>query len=166
MGDIIRSVAVLGLIVAALYIVGQAFTRTPENPVRPVDFAPIAQSARQVAAYPLYTPAELPKDWYANGARFEPGDEQIWHLGVLTDQTRYIGLEQARLPVDEMIKRFSEGSKRDGSLDIDGTSWQRWTGPGDRLTLVREVTGGTVLITTTSAPLGDVRRYVASLVDG
>ncbi|EFQ82750.1 hypothetical protein HMPREF0063_11959 [Aeromicrobium marinum DSM 15272] len=166
MGDILRSVAVMGGIVLALWVAGLTLTRTPETAVRPVDYEPIAQSARQVVEYPLLSPGTLPDGWLANGARFSPGPDQLWHLGVLTDQERYIGLEQSTLPADEMVERFAEGSEPDGTIEVGDRVWELRSGPDDRITLVDETDGATTLVTTGTAPIGDVRRYVALLSAG
>jgi hypothetical protein len=87
-------VLVLGI---GVFVVLRDFDRVdPAGPVRPVDYATPAKFAQQAAHFELLTPPRLPDGWAATSVRFDdtPG-KQSWHLGVLTDQQRYIGVEQA-----------------------------------------------------------------------
>jgi hypothetical protein len=159
MGDVLRTVAVLGVIVLGLWGIGLFFTVTPETPVETVDYAEAVESARPVAEFPLLAPESLPDGWRATSARFEPSS---WHLGVLTDDDEYIGLEQVTSGAAAAVSRFAEGSEAAGDVEIDGETWQRRTGPKGRTTLVREADGVTTLINA-SAPFEEVERYVSSL---
>ena len=163
MGDVVRSVAVLTVIVLGLWAFGQFKTSTPADPVGEVDWQGTAASARQAATYPLLAPTELPDGWRSNGVRFTPGVGQEWHLGVLTDDDRYIGLEQAKVTLADLIKTHVEGARPDGTVEIAGTTWQRYVGPNDKLTLTQESPEVSTLVTTTTAPFDDVKRFVESL---
>ncbi len=166
MGDIVRSVAVLSLLVFALWAVGLIQTDTPDDPVREIDYAGTADSARQAATYPLLAPGELPAKWRVNGVRFEPGTLQAWHLGVLTADDRYIGLEQVTGPADDLLEQWADGFESAGTVDLAGRTWQRYNGSDDsEVTLVHEAPEGTTLVTTTTAPFNDVETFVESLTD-
>ncbi|MFT4300073.1 MAG: DUF4245 domain-containing protein [Aeromicrobium sp.] len=166
MGDIVRSVGVLAVIVLALWGLGLLITHTPDDPVSDVDYATTADSARQAATYGLLAPADLPEGWRANGVRFTPGSTQAWHLGVLTDEDRYIGLEQDKRPLDDVLEEHAEGAKQAGMVEIDGVTWQRFDGPKDRITLVRETPEVTTLVTTSTAPVEDLRTFIGTLTTG
>ena len=50
MGDILRSVAVIGVIVLAVWAFGKIFTTDPGDPVKPVDYAQVVQQDLDAAA--------------------------------------------------------------------------------------------------------------------
>ncbi len=160
MGDIARSVGVLGGIVLVLFGIGQLVTITPERPTtRTVDYRTAAESSRTVADFELLAPTSLPDGWRATSVRYEEGS---WHLGVLTDDDAYIGLEQVRISEERAVERFAEGSRSDGTAVIDGVSWSRRAGPDDDTTYLRR-DGGMTNLVTGSAPRSEIERYVSSL---
>ena len=164
MGDVVRSVVVLSLIVLGIWVFGLLQTETPEDPIgESVPYADTAASARDVATYPVLAPANLPTDWRVNGVRFTPSGTQAWHLGVLTDENRYIGLEQEKVSVDDLLETYAEGAQEAGTLDVDGVVWQRFDGPGKSVTLVQETPEVTTLVTTSTAPLADVETFLRRL---
>ncbi len=71
-GDIFRSIAVLGIIVLALYGLGQFFTSTPDQVTASVDWKPAAESAQRSADYTVLAPDELPDGWHATSERYDP----------------------------------------------------------------------------------------------
>lgn len=159
MGDIVRSVAVLGVIVLGLYGFGQLFSREPETPTPAVDYATIVDQVRPVADFKVLAPSSLPKGWQANKASF---DIEGWHLGVLTDDKEYIGLDQATVSVERAVERFADGSKADGTADIDGETWSVRKGPNGRTTYVRRDGDATaVVIGTPSRKV--IEDYLSSL---
>lgn len=159
MGDIIRSVLVLGLIILALWGLGKFFTRTPDDPVKAIDYATVVSQARPAADFALVAPDSLPSGWKATSARFEPNS---WQLGVLTDDEEYIGLFQVKVGIDRAVDRFADGSKDAGSAEIAGEAWTVRKGPKDRLTYVRREGGLTTLINGT-ASRSVIEDYVSSL---
>lgn len=163
MGDILRSVLVLGVVLVLVYGVGQLiYGRDPESVAPEVDYASAAQSAQQVADFGVLVPATLPDGWRANSARYEPGDRGGWHLGMLTDDDEYIGVEQMKRSETALVREFAEGSTEDGTVTIDGRAWQVRSGASNPVVLVTTIDGTTVLVTAT-APREQVERYVASL---
>lgn len=159
MGDIIRSVAVIGLIIVAIYAFGKLFTQEPEDPVKAIDYTTVVGQARPAAEFKLLAPTSLPKGWKATSARFNP---TAWHLGVLTDDEEYIGLEQIKGSVTRAIDTFADGSKADGTADVDGERWSVRKGPSDRTTYVRNEGGVTTLVVgTASRPV--IEKYISSL---
>lgn len=159
MGDIIRTMVVFGALILALYGLGQLFTSTPDTSVKPIDYAPIAAQAGSAATFPLASPAQLPEGWRATSARYQANG---WHLGVLTDDDDYVGLEQLTSSVDRAVERFAEGSKLDGPAEVAGVTWTVRTGPDGRITYVRDENGLTTLVNS-SAPRSVVEDYIESL---
>jgi hypothetical protein len=159
MGDILRTTGVIGLILLGLYGFGRFFTQEPDSPVKAIDYAAVVEQARPAADFALLAPKALPAGWQATSARFEPGS---WHLGVLTDDQEYIGLEQLGADVDRAVDRFAQGSRAAGTADVGGETWTVRRGPQDRLTYVRRDGGLTTLVNGTAAR-SVIEDYVASL---
>lgn len=159
MGDIIRSMVVIGVIILGLYGFGQLFTATPENKVKTVDYVSVVEQARPAASFPLIAPATLPEGWRATSARFQTSG---WHLGVLTDDDDYVGLEQLRSTPDRAIDRFAEGSRSDDTAEVAGKTWSVRTGPDGRVIYLRHEDGLTTLINST-ASRAIVEDYIVSL---
>ena len=159
MGDVVRSVAVLGALVLALWGFGQFFTNTPDTAVKPIDYAAAVKSARPTAQFELLAPAALPKGWVATSAKFTP---ETWHLGVVTDDEEYVGLEQRKVDARDLIEVYAKGSKAAGTATLGGETWNVRTGPDDDVTFVRTESGLTTLVTG-EAPRAEVEAYVSSL---
>ncbi len=159
MGDVVRSVAVLGALVVALWGFGQLFVRTPDDTIKPIDYVDTVRSARPAAEFELLAPASLPKGWVATAAKFTP---TTWHLGVVTDDEEYVGLEQSKVAAKQLIDVYAKGSKADGTVTIDGETWDLRKGPDGDVTFVRTESGLTTLVTG-EAPRAEVEAYVSSL---
>lgn len=158
-GDIIRSVVVIGAVIIGLYGIGQLFTAKPDSVVEPIDYAQVVSQARPAATFPLAAPTGLPEGWRATSARFQ---ENGWHLGVLTDTDDYVGLEQLKGTAARAVDRFADGSKSSGTAEVAGQTWNVRTGPKGRLTYLRNEDGLTTLLNTTVSR-SVLEDYIASL---
>ncbi|WP_165570456.1 DUF4245 domain-containing protein [Aeromicrobium sp. IC_218] len=163
MGDILRSVLVLGLVLVVIYGIGQLiYGRDPESPAPKVDYATAAQTSQRAADFGVLVPAELPDGWQSNSARFEPGERGGWHLGVLTADDEYIGLEQFKRSEAQLVREFADGAEDAGTVDIDGRTWRVLKGAENPVVLVTTIDDTAVLVTAT-APRAQVEDYVATL---
>jgi hypothetical protein len=151
----------MGVILVGLFFVGQLFWGNEPEERPGVEYAQTVEDVRRTAPYAVYAPTSLPEGWRANGVTFEPGREGRWHLGVLTGDDRYIGLEQALRSPRRMVEEFAPDVERRRDVEVAGESWQLWTG-GDETTFVREEGQTTVLVTGT-APREEIERYLAML---
>jgi hypothetical protein len=141
--------AMIVLIVVVIgFVVFRAVNRNDvENPVKPLDYAQPAEFAREQARFPLLAPDELPDGWIATSVRFANGRDQSWHLGMLTDEEKYVGLEQQQETVDDMVEEHvDEEAERGDDVEIDGQTWQTFTDEDDDLALVRETDEVTTLL--------------------
>ena len=164
MGDIVRSVFVIGLIILGLWLFGRLLF-TDDEPVSlpAVDYRTTVDQARPAASYPLLAPEALPKGWRATSARFTP---TTWHLGIQsTGDEDYIGLEQVPVSVTRAVERFAEGSVEAGETTIAGETWSVRSGPKGRWTFARSDGDVTTLVNGTTSK-AFLARYVASLSDG
>jgi hypothetical protein len=159
MGDIIRSMVVIAVIILAVFGFGKLFTATPETVVKPIDYVTVVDQARPAATFPLAAPATLPEGWRATSARFQANG---WHLGILTDEDEYVGLEQLTSSIDRAVDRFAEDSKPDGTAEVAGQSWTVRSGPDGRVIYVRNADGLTTLVNS-SASRAVVEDFIESL---
>lgn len=163
--DIIRSVVVIGLIILGLFAFGKLFTSTPDQTVSTVDYQQVLKQAQAGTDLSLLAPATLPSGWRATSARFEPGADMSggsWHLGVLTADEEYVGVEQTPVSTKQAVDRWGAGSKASGSAEVAGQVWSVRTGPGDRLVYVKREGDRTTLVNGTIGQAG-IERYISSL---
>ena len=173
---LLGALLVLLLGIGAFVVLRDVNRVDPGSPVQAVDYAQPARFAQRVAEFELLAPRELPEGWISTSVRFEDDpEEQSWHVGLLTDEQRYIGLEQAERTVAAMVADFvDEEAVEAGEVDVDGTTWARWTDPerdpeadpaeaseGD-LALVGETDGATTLVVGTVSQ-DQLTEVVASL---
>lgn len=159
----VGAMLVLVLVVSAFVLLRDLNRADPASPVEPVDFAQPAEYARSEADFALLAPDELPEGWYATSVRFIAGEEQAWHLGVLTDERRYVGLEQADRPVSDMVDDFvDEGADKGQDVMIDGQTWETWTDEDDDLALVRQTDDVTTLVVG-AVPQATLEQFLATL---
>jgi hypothetical protein len=161
-GDPLRTTVVVLAIMAVLGGAQQLLSSPPDDPVRPVDYAPVADAARDVAPFDVLAPGELPAGWRATTVRYVPGDDARWHLGILTDDDLYVGLEQGLGSPEELVELHAPDSAAEGELDVGDSTWQLLR-DGDETTLVRDEKGPGATLVTGDAPQEDVERLAASL---
>jgi hypothetical protein len=138
-------VILLGLVIA--FVVLRDLNRNdPPDPVRAVDYRRSAAYASERAGFDVLAPRSLPEGWKATTARFTP-EPGRWHLGVLTDAGRYVGLEQAPGPVRSMVDRYVDpGATRGEAVTVEGRNWRAWSDDGGDTALVSREDGITTLV--------------------
>lgn len=149
----------MGVLLLGAFVVGQLVTVTPDRPERRVDLSDAVAGARAVAKFDVVAPDALPRGWVANSTR---SGSEAWHLGVLTPDDKYIGLEQATASPKEILREFVPESRAAGTVELAGKAWHvRTESDGDRIYL-RDF-GETSILVVGSARRADVERYVSSL---
>lgn len=153
----VGAMAILLAVIVAFVLLRDLNRDDPESPVEPLDYRPSLAFAREQASFEVVAPDRLPPGWEATNVEFTP-DPSRWHLGVLTDQGRYVGLEQAVASQTSMVQTYVDGDASHGNdVTIDGQTWSSWSDSGGDSALVR--TGGKV----TTLVVGTVEQGV--LVD-
>lgn len=146
----IGAMLVLLAVIAGFLVIRELGRTTPETPVRAVDYVESAEYARSQASFDVVAPESLPDGWRATSARYTPAPAERWHLGVLTDEERYVGLEQGPRPEGPMVEEYvDEAAARGEQVRVDGAGgveqWTSYTDDGD-LALVRHEGGVTTLV--------------------
>lgn len=135
----------------------------PSTPVQTVSYAEEASAAAKAADFTLLAPPRLPSGWRATSVRYtdRPGH---WHLGVLTEQDRYIGLEQGDQSRRSALKTYVGASASRGpAVVVSGTRWLSWHDTGGDLALVRSQGRTTTLVVGHLVPRRTLVSYVAGL---
>lgn len=161
LGDIVRTTAVMSAFILVLAGIAWWFTVEPDQK-ESVDYQSALTSARRDASFDLLAPTTLPPGWYANSVRYQPGVKGRWHLGVVTDQDDYIGLEQTSVSVRRTVAQFASETEARGKVEAGGFEWQLRKSKKSETTLVRRAGDITVLVTGT-APQKVIERYAGSL---
>jgi hypothetical protein len=156
-------VVLVGIILAYLGV--QALvTDQPSSSVRTVDWASVVPGAREAAGFDLLAPSSLPRGWKATSVSFTDTTPSHWHLGVLTEADRYVGIEQGYESVSSMVSAFvDDRATRGPAVDVSGQPWTSWTDSGGDLALVRRSAGVTTLVVGHDVPRSTLVSYTASL---
>jgi Protein of unknown function (DUF4245) len=158
--DALRTIGVLGALLIASFFVGKFFTVHPDRPASVVPLGDAVAGARAIATFDVIAPQRLPAGADATSARFTP---DTWHLGVLTKDKEYLGLEQAVAKPATLVHDFAAKSRVTGSAQVAGRRWvTRAEADGDRV-YVRDF-GATSVLVISSANRAETERYVSSLV--
>ncbi|WBQ06918.1 DUF4245 domain-containing protein [Kribbella sp. CA-293567] len=118
-------------LLACFIVVGflAAVTWRPKSEkVRAIEYTAQLEDARKVASW-VRGPEPMPAGWTATNVEFRAPQQSpiTWHLGIVTDQKKYVGLEQSNVTskgfqTDELGK-----TSDDGTSTVAGVVWQRKT---------------------------------------
>lgn len=163
-GGMVGAMVVLIAVVLAFVAFRDLNRSDPASPVDEVDYTKAAEVARDAAGIEILAPRSLPAGWRATSVRFADGAEGRWHLGLLTDDDQYVGLEQSDDPVRSMVRtHVDREADRTGGVTIGGDRWSRWADDGGDVALVRRAEGTTTLVVGHDVPPDELQGFVASL---
>ena len=135
---LVAALVLLVLVIGAFVVLREVTRTAPTTSVEPVEWRSAATYARAEADFGVLAPRRLPPGWYATSVRFERGDGPSWHLGMLTGEGRYVGLEQRADSAVTMVEEFVDEEAAPGDeVVIAGQTWQAWSDDEDQA-LVRE----------------------------
>lgn len=139
---------ILLLLVIVAFVAVRGFSRdVPDGEQPAVDYAPVAREARKTGLL-APAPQPLPQGWKATSVRFTPPDAQqpskagSWHLGLLTDDERYVALEETSENLDDLLPETVPEPSRGAVMRIDGRTWRAWTGTDDAYALTTSLGDG------------------------
>ena len=163
--DMVISMAVVGLGIAALMLV--TWRPKPEAQVRVIDWKPAATAAQSASQYPVVTPVGLPDQWRATSARFESEPQSagrpVWHVGYVTPNNAYAGVEQSDADPAIFISRTVDGGRPDGEVVIGGRAWQSYAPGANGFRSLVRTEGGSTVIVTGSADSAELTALAAAL---
>jgi hypothetical protein len=138
--DLVLSIVVLlvpvVLLVWAYRVLGH---ETPPS----VDATPAYEAARVAHKFDLLTPGGLPSGWRVTVAQYRDG---VLRVGLLAPSGAGAQVVETASPVDTVVPaELGTGARADGTVTVQGTAWQRYTG-GRARALVLATPGRTVLV--------------------
>ena len=161
---LLAAMLVLVLLLLAYVVVQRLTAAHDTDPTPTVDYAAELPAARKAAGFDLLAPPRLPAGWRATSVRFSPRPGGHWHLGVLTDRERYVGIEQDSDAVGSMVEQYvDDNAARGAAVDVAGRPWASFTDSGGDLALVRRLRGTTTLVVGHDVPRSELVAYTASL---
>jgi hypothetical protein len=102
--------------------------RPKSEKVRAVEYTAQLEDAKKLAPW-VRGPAPMPDGWAATSVEFRAPEQSpiTWHLGIVTTEKKYVGLEQSNVT----NKRFQSDelgqTTDDGTSTVAGVVWQRKT---------------------------------------
>ena len=160
------------MLVTVLAVVAFAALRavTSDNepiPARAVDYTAEVERARADKQLVVMAPERLPLGWRATSATYTGGASATWHLGSLTEERKYVGVEEARASIEDLVEEHVDAkAERGKDVIIAGAPWQTWTDVGGDYAVARllPAAGATesVLVVGT-APADEIRDFAGSL---
>jgi hypothetical protein len=113
------------IVVAFLMIVTW---RPKSEKVNEVAYTAQLQDARKVASW-VRGPEPMPAGWKATSVEFRAPQQSpvSWHLGIVTDQKKYVGLEQSNVTTRGFQSDKLGKTSDDGTSTVAGVVWQRKT---------------------------------------
>ena len=162
------------LIVVFLIVVGLVWIRSTgqrPTPVPTADWTAWVKAGRAEQGLSLFAPARLPRGWRATSAHYTSGSDPRWHLGLLTDTGKYVGVEESRASTRDLVEQYVDtAAVRGTDVTVGGQPWQTWTDSGGDYALVRSVDVGgrpyeSVLVGGSASPTA-VRDFAATLTSG
>lgn len=115
-------------LIALIYL----FTYTPVtgDPVKVVDYTPTLTAVRSSGAFKVGAPVGLSSDWRATSVRYTPvaTDSTIatWHLGFVTPDDGYVGLEQSNGADAGFVKDSTTKGQAVGTQVVEGKTWNKY----------------------------------------
>ena len=152
--DMVRSLALVLVAVGALVLL----VPRPSEPIRqPVDVASAVAQA-QDAGLPVVEP-RVPESWYPNAARYArsgPAGTATFHVGYVTPDERFAGVQVARQPGPEWLREVTARGREVGTQDVAGQAWDELlSDDGTRRSLVLQ-DGEVTTVVTGTATLDDL----------
>lgn len=160
--DMVLSMLVVTGAVALLFL---PWNHRNVDPVKVVDPAATVATARASVSWPVLTP-HLPATWRCTSARIDAaGDAQpIVHLGYLTPDTRYVGIEESATKETSFVHDAVVGGQPAGTSTINGVTWTRYeSADGVQKSLVQRANAATYVVNS-QADWPELETFARSLV--
>ncbi|MFC0625924.1 DUF4245 domain-containing protein [Kribbella deserti] len=100
--------------------------RPHEEKIRAVDYSNHLAEGRKLASW-LKAPEPMPTDWQATSVELRAPEQSpiTWHLGIITNEKKYVGLEQSNMAPRKFLSEELGKTEDDGVSTVNGATWQR-----------------------------------------
>lgn len=143
--DMVRSLGLCLLVVVPIWYLAQPPSES-EQRVRVVEQAPDIQTWRD-SADPAPAPEQVPAGWQPTVSQYRP-DPASLRLGWNVSSNRYVEFAATTGPSGPFVAELTGKELPDGSVDVDGTDWDRYVDDDGSVSLVRADNAGTVVVGT------------------
>ncbi|RNL80858.1 DUF4245 family protein [Nocardioides marmorisolisilvae] len=162
---------IVALAVALVTAIGWYYIGRPDEsqqPVQTVEWQPWVKAGKADHKLLMLAPSALPEGWRATSANYVSGVSPHWHLGMLTGTGKFVGVDEARDTVADMVETYVDANAVKGDdVEINGLRWQTWTDDGGDYALVQTFVGPDGnqenVVVVGSAADAQIRAFVASL---
>lgn len=170
-GGLIGAMVVTVVAVVGFWGLNALNTDHESTPVRAVDYTAMMRAGRDDHKLLVMAPPSLPTGWKATSASYLTGTTPTWHLGMLTDKHNYVGVEEAKGPVHDLVNQYVDTAAAQGKdVTIGEQTYQTWTDAKGDYAVSRTVhTGGSDVesyLVVGSAPDHTIRELAATLEGG
>ena len=161
---LIGALVVVLVLIASIWALSRLTDRGTSDPATTVDYSASLAEARHAAPFDVLAPSPAPLGWRATSAEWDGvGPEVSWHLGFLTSDGDYVGLEQGNAPATDFVPASTPATQPADTVMVGAQRWQSLVSDdGDEHALVRQGRGVTTVVTGT-APVSDLLAFAASL---
>ncbi|NYG06290.1 hypothetical protein BJ986_000777 [Phycicoccus badiiscoriae] len=145
--NIVRSLLVIGVIVAALIAIVPRVNSVSQPPV---DVPGASVEVAKESGWPIERPVALPDGWKATSVRYvrSTGGLMTWHAGYQTPTGNYIALEQTKDATAAWVEAQTNRAAHTGEVQAGGRTWGTYVRSGKvQNSLVHRAQGPTELTT-------------------
>ena len=133
--DMVLSMAVVGAVVAGLFLVVVWQRPEVQGSITPVvDVDGVIAQVQVSGPFTVRQPSDLPEGWTPTSARFEDAAESgalggsVMHIGYVTPDGSYAEVKQTDAARDVALSEWVDGAVVDGTqepIEIAGVTWRR-----------------------------------------
>ncbi len=100
--------------------------RPKQEKITAVEYTAQLEDAKKVAPW-VRGPAPMPAGWTATSVEFRTPEQSpiTWHLGIVTNEKKYVGLEQSNVTGTKFQSEELGKTTDDGTSSVEGVTWQR-----------------------------------------
>jgi hypothetical protein len=170
-GGLVGAMLVTVVAVVGFWGINALKTDHEVTPVPAVDYAAMVRAGRADHKLRVMAPPSLPSGWKATSATYATGTDPTWHLGTLTEKGKYVGVEEARGGVRDLVEQHVDPQAEQGKdVTIDGETYQTWSDVGGDYAVSRTLplagTDVESFLVVGSAPESAIRDFAATLEAG
>lgn len=123
-GNMVFALVICLAVVA--FLVTVTWRPKKEAQPNPVEYTAQLEDARKAAAW-VRGPEPMPSGWVATSVQFRTPQQApiTWHLGVVTNERKYVGLEQSNVSGGKYVADKLGRTSDDGTASVGGVTWQR-----------------------------------------
>ncbi|MFC5267159.1 DUF4245 domain-containing protein [Kribbella qitaiheensis] len=102
--------------------------RPKSEKINAIEYSAQLEDAKKVAPW-VRGPAPMPDGWTATSVEFRAPQQSpiTWHLGIVTTEKKYVGLEQSNVTSKRFQSEELGNTEDDGTTTVSGVVWQRKT---------------------------------------